>query len=135
MKVHDEKNEPIAHQKLGGDIMAFMSVSNEKAKGTIGITFDKNIFLKVASGMFYDEMTEINDENLDVAGELLNIIFGNVKTKLSGFGWRMEIPKISVGQNITLHFPQSDYVQNSSMQTQLGHYEILVEFSVYNTKD
>jgi chemotaxis protein CheX len=50
--------------------------------GSVLICFPKETFLKVVTNVFGDEQTEINKDNSDATGELINIIYGQAKTVL-----------------------------------------------------
>lgn len=50
--------------------------------GSVLICFPTETFLKVVSNVFGEAQTEINKDNSDATGELINIIYGQAKTVL-----------------------------------------------------
>jgi CheY-specific phosphatase CheX len=101
---------------LTGDAVAYLNTAGIHVLATIGITcpqltgeatlsFPKDSFLKLANEMLGAEFDTITDENVDLCGELLNMIFGVAKAKLKdkdGFPIEKAIPFVVHGPN--MHF-------------------------------
>jgi CheY-specific phosphatase CheX len=59
--------------------------------GEFTLYFQRDTFLALMSGMLMSEIQEVDDDVRDGAKELLNIIFGGVKTHLSDQGLQLEM--------------------------------------------
>lgn len=89
-----------------GDISGIIGLTGE-AHGTVSITFDKNIILEIVSAMFDEKIEEINEEVIDAAGELNNMITGRAINELTenGINLDLSVPSIIHGPNHTIkHF-------------------------------
>lgn len=83
---------------------AMAGIISSHFSGNLVIGFSLDVFKKAMSKFLQTEITEIDDEIKDGAGEFLNVIIGQTKTKLneSGFGIRQVIPSVISGENIEI---------------------------------
>jgi chemotaxis protein CheX len=90
------------------DISGIIGLGGE-VRGSAVISFPKDLALAVASAMFMEELSEINDEVKDAIGEFANIIVGNARNKLVNAGLQVQIstPTIIVGKNHEIVHPDS----------------------------
>lgn len=72
------QSEKLSHVTISGAI----AILSTMFAGSVLICFPEQTFLKVVSNVFGEQQTEINKENSDAAGELINIIYGQAKTVL-----------------------------------------------------
>lgn len=86
---------------LLGDISGIISISSETFNGTLAISLSEAIFVKVASRMLGEEYKVIDEGNVDLIGELANIILGQAKVELSklGYGIQMALPSCVWGKD------------------------------------
>ncbi|MDY6822540.1 MAG: chemotaxis protein CheX [Thermodesulfobacteriota bacterium] len=68
-----------------GDVTCMLSVTGD-FNGTVVVSYTRECILGIVSNMFGEEMTELNDEIKDAAGEVTNMIAGQVTTKLAESG-------------------------------------------------
>jgi chemotaxis protein CheX len=95
-----------AESLLPVDIIGSLALNGQKFKGSISLCFTKDTFFKVYEGMVGEVQTEINAENQDAVGELLNIIYGQAKTVLNdkkGFDLEKSRPTVMSGEKLKLH--------------------------------
>lgn len=85
-------------------IGAMAGIISAHFSGNLVIGFTLDVFKKAMSKFLQTEITEVDDEIKDGAGEFLNVIIGQTKTKLneSGFGIRQVIPSVISGDNIEI---------------------------------
>lgn len=85
-------------------IGAMAGIISAHFSGNLVIGFSLEVFRKAMSKFLQTEITEIDDEIKDGAGEFLNVIIGQTKTKLneSGFGIRQVIPSVISGDRIEI---------------------------------
>jgi len=71
---------------------------------SVVISFPEATFLKVMSGMLGEEYLELNQDILDGAGEITNIIFGQAKVILNGkgYGIKTALPSVVHGKDHTV---------------------------------
>ena len=81
-----------------GEISAVIELTGE-SKGSIAISFTRECILLVAQQMFGQEYTDINDEIVDMVGELVNMVSGEARRELAklGFHFSAGIPVTSMG--------------------------------------
>lgn len=89
---------------ISGDISGVIGIVCESFDGTVVITFPEATFLKVMSGMLGEEITELNKDIVDGAGEITNMIFGQAKITLNdrGYGIKMALPSVITGKGHSL---------------------------------
>ena len=64
-----------------GDISGTLSMAGE-CNGSVAVSFSAQCILGIVSNMFGEEMTEVNDEIKDAVGEMVNMMAGQVNTKM-----------------------------------------------------
>jgi chemotaxis protein CheX len=86
--------------QFNGDISGVIGLISDAFSGSVVITFPKDTFLKIMSRMLGEEVTVINKDIEDGAGELTNIIFGQAKVSLNekGYGIKTAIPSVISGE-------------------------------------
>lgn len=96
-KLYLKKSE----EKVMGDISGIIGIVSDNFNGSVAISFPEKTFLNVMSAMLGEEITELNSEIIDGAGEITNMIFGQAKVKLNdrGYGIKMALPQIITGEN------------------------------------
>lgn len=83
-----------------GDVSGVVGLTGG-AKGTVSITFDEACILSIVSGMFGEEMKEINSEIADAVGEITNMISGQARQQIEKIGKTIQgaIPTVVTGKN------------------------------------
>ena len=114
------------------DIAGILSLTSKEFNGSISICFSKEVFLKVYGKMLGEEISEINDDVKDCAGELLNIIFGQAKTILNdemGYSFEKSIPTILAGEKLSLHYHSQKPAMVIPFGSEVGDFflEILID--------
>lgn len=87
-------------------IAGIIGLTSAQFTGAATLCFPEATFLKIMSSMLGEEFKEITDDLQDGAAELLNMIFGQVKTRLNadkGYQLQKAIPTIVTGR--TIHTP------------------------------
>jgi chemotaxis protein CheX len=76
---------------LLGDVSGIISITSETFAGTLAISMSDTIFLRIAKNMLGEDAAAINETNVDLIGELANMILGQAKVELSSLGYRVEM--------------------------------------------
>lgn len=87
--------------KFFGDISGVIGIVSDAFNGSVVISFPEKTFLKVVSGMLGEEITKLSSENIDGAGEITNMIFGQAKVVLNekGYGIKTALPSVVTGKD------------------------------------
>lgn len=64
---------------LIGDVSGIIEVMNNNLTYAVVITFPKQTFVNIANKVLSENYTDVTDENIDLASELINIIYGQAK--------------------------------------------------------
>ncbi len=96
------------------------------ARGSAIVSFPKAIALAVASAMFMEDLTEINDDVKDAIGEFANIFVGNARNKLvdEGLDITISTPTIIIGKGHEISHPQNIPFLVIPLKTDLGVFQI-----------
>jgi chemotaxis protein CheX len=108
-----QANTPVTPQKpyLKKDaneniaIAGVISLVSDKFSGSVAICFPKDVFLTIYENMFSEKHETITKELEDAAGELLNIIYGQVKVELNakaGYHFKKALPTVFTGEKINV---------------------------------
>ncbi len=96
-------------------------------KGMVVISFRQELILKISSNLMQKEITEIDDEVIDIVGELVNIVAGNAKKFLEEFRIVISLPTVIKGSNHSF-FPASNRVTifRVPFKTDYGEFDTFV---------
>lgn len=110
-----------------GDVSGLMVVKGD-IEGTMSITFTEKCILAVVSAMFSEEMTEINNDVKDAAGEITNMIAGRVNTKLAEMGkkCRAEMKEVRTGKNHVIEHISEKKVFSIPFESGSGYFNLEV---------
>lgn len=111
--------------KTSAEISGIIGLGGE-VRGSAIISFPLGIALKVASAMFMEELTEINDDVKDAVGEFANIVIGNARNKLvdSGLSVTISTPTIIVGVDHKISHPLNIPFLVIPFKTDLGVFQV-----------
>ncbi len=86
---------------LLGDVSGIIPIVSESFNGTLAISLSESIFCHIVKNMLGEECTAINEQNVDLVGELANMILGQAKVELGqlGYGIQMTIPSCVWGKD------------------------------------
>ncbi len=112
-----------------GEITCVMDLSGD-ISGTVSVSFTKKCILGIVSTMFGEEMTEIDDDVKDAAGEFANMISGQVTTKYAELGrsLKVKMSNVHTGENHEIGHIQSKPVIAMPYATENGEFTIEVCF-------
>lgn len=83
-----------------GDVSSIVGLTGVPT-GSFSLSFEKKCMFKIASNMFFEDITEMNSITVDAVGELANMISGQARMKLETKGYLCTgaIPTIARGEN------------------------------------
>jgi chemotaxis protein CheX len=87
-----------------GDVSGLIGMVGPKTKGSLSITFEKSLALRIMQRMLGEKLKEIDEEVTDMVGEITNMVSGGAKKELSkkGYDFDMATPIVVSGTNHTI---------------------------------
>jgi len=84
-----------------GDVTGIMVMENEKAKGSMALSFSQAAITRIARNMLGDELKKIDGTARDLTGEMTNMLVGGAKKILSekGYDFNMSTPDVVDGKD------------------------------------
>lgn len=76
-----------------------------KAIGTVVLSLDESVALKVTAAMLGEEPAEMNGDVVDAIGELTNMIAGSAKAQFEHLEMSVSLPSVIMGRNHRVAFP------------------------------
>jgi|GEM_PF-5533959 len=106
-------------------VYAMISFTGDMS-GTIAISFQKETALKIFSRFLEEEVTEIDDEACDAAGEIINIIAGG-KSYISKYNMSMSLPSVLIGSPMLIALPRDvPVIKVTFSSAHIGEVSLLV---------
>ncbi|WP_114324783.1 chemotaxis protein CheX [Candidatus Colwellia aromaticivorans] len=112
-----------------GDVSGLIGMVSPETKGSLSITFDTPLALATMKGMVGEAPNEVNEEIIDLVGEITNMVTGGAKRLLSekGFEFDMATPVVVSGKNHTIHHKSKGPIVIISLKGDAGR--AYIEFS------
>lgn len=118
--------------KARGEITALIGMTGTVTKdgnehsfdGLIALSFEKQVYLKVASAMLMEEFEDYREDMEDTGCEIANIVMGNAKKVLTPQGYKigMATPTRIKGQDHEIKYPNNTIVIESIITSSLGNF-------------
>lgn len=120
-------DEIITQENLPAEISITSSVglTSVDFSGSASLAFSKEVFLKIVEQMLGEAYSEINEENSDLACEILNMIFGHMKAKYHQASKKQiqpAIPVVAYAPNIKMHMAKGQEVSLVKIKSKLGEF-------------
>jgi chemotaxis protein CheX len=80
-------------------VVGKVKLETDKFKGIIALCLSKEVFFKIYAALVGEEITSVNKDTADAAGELMNIVYGHAKTVLNkefGLDLKPVIPEVVI---------------------------------------
>jgi chemotaxis protein CheX len=112
-------------------IVSVLTLISEGYSGSVILSFTEPVFLKIYENMFEEKHDKIHPEIQDAAGELLNIIYGMVKTELNTKGYKFQkaLPTVLVGTSLSVRQSGVFPAVQIPFETDFGVFFLEIEFS------
>ncbi len=83
-----------------GDVSSVVGLTGDP-NGTLSLSFNETCILRLASGLFEEEITTMDRDVIEVAGELINMISGQARKEIESLGTILDgsIPSVISGNN------------------------------------
>jgi len=91
---------PKSHTTAMGGVTALIGMKAEGARGSVAVTLPMPALSEISRRLLGDEMTVIDKNAADLAGELTNMLVGGAKRILSekGHEFDMQVPQLLMGE-------------------------------------
>lgn len=110
VKLDIQPGEPVPKQDTAsrGVVTALIGMNSDEACGSVALSLTVPTIRAISSNLLGHEIAAANNEAMDLAGELTNMLTGNAKRILSekGINFDMQRPQMKVGEGhqIVHHF-------------------------------
>ena len=87
-----------------GDVSGLIGMVGEKTKGSLSISFEGKLALRIMQRMLGEKLESINEEVTDMVGEITNMVTGGAKKELAkkGYEFDMATPIVVSGMSHTI---------------------------------
>ncbi|NRD72677.1 chemotaxis protein CheX [Shewanella sp. VB17] len=87
-----------------GDVSGLISLIGPQTKGSLSISFEQKLILEIMQNMLGENPGMINEEIIDLVGEITNMVAGGAKNILAdeGYEFEMATPTVVSGQTHTI---------------------------------
>jgi chemotaxis protein CheX len=112
------------------EVMALIGLSGP-VRGTVALSFPNETSLKMAGKLLMTEITELDETVSDTIAELVNIVAGNAKAKLSeqvGTTLQLTLPTVIRGDEYRVYSPSRALWLEVPFQSDLGPFTLRVTF-------
>lgn len=119
--------EDVGHIVTPSEVCAAISLSGDNAQGASTITFKKSVAHEVVESFLGEGMVESDEDLYDALGEIINIIGGAAKAKLSEMQLKLSLPSVMGGDNYFLSLPKDVPIKVVKFQLEdLGEMNLIV---------
>ncbi|MFQ3339610.1 MAG: chemotaxis protein CheX [Colwellia sp.] len=112
-----------------GDVSGLIGMVSDQANGSLSITFEGGLALATMKKMVGEAPDKVNEEIIDLVGEITNMVTGGAKRLLSekGIEFNMATPIVVSGTNHSIHHKAKGPVVIIPLKSELGR--AYIEFS------
>ena len=84
-----------------GAVTGIIDLEGEQARGSVAVSFSKEVALDLTNRMLRLELTEIDDQVKDMVGEMANMVAGGAKREMEedGFDFKLTLPTVLSGDS------------------------------------
>jgi chemotaxis protein CheX len=113
---------------FGVDCMSVLGLKSTQLQGTIAIGFPKQTFLGILKTMLGEDHTDIDATNSDASGEILNIIYGDLRKKINSLGYDFQpaIPSTVLGSGISLFHTNAQLILSVKGSSSAGAFLVIL---------
>ena len=129
MELIPEKPRLKKNEVAMGDVSGLIGMVSDQAKGSLSITFEGGLALATMKKMVGEAPDEVNEEIIDLVGEITNMVTGGAKRMLSekGIEFDMATPIVVSGANHSIHHKAKGPIVIIPLKSELGR--AYIEFS------
>jgi len=112
-----------------GDVSGLIGMVSPQANGSLSITFEGGLALATMKNMVGEAPDEVNEEIIDLVGEITNMVTGGAKRMLSekGIEFDMATPMVVSGADHSIHHKAKGPIVIIPLKNELGR--AYIEFS------
>lgn len=112
-----------------GELLAIIGISGE-SKGTVAVSFPKETALQLVGRMAGMDFGDVDDTVIDGVAEMINMIAGGAKAKLTNGGKPMDLglPSVITGVDYHVDYPQDTIWLEVPFESDVGSFLMRVTF-------
>lgn len=101
IELHSEKPEKKNDETAKGEVSGIIGMIGPQIKGSLAVTFDKDLAKNMMLNMFGEASDEVDDDMRDLVGEMTNMLCGGAKSLLAeqNYQFNMATPVIVSGKS------------------------------------
>ncbi len=118
----------LKHGKIAqGEVTGYIELNGPLYIGSLAISFSKAALLLIYERMLGENLSELDDSTVDLAGEITNMVCGGAKKRLAEKGYQFSLsrPKLLTGQQHEIQHQGPGPV--ITLPLQLGDGEMFIE--------
>lgn len=117
------------------DISALIGLSGP-ARGIVSLSFPATTALSMVSRLIGSDTRVIDDTVIDAVAELVNIVAGGAKAKLTGGGTPIDLslPTVVRGSNYSVDYPSKAMWLDIPFTSELGNFSLRVTLEIDKDK-
>lgn len=87
------------------EISSIIGLTGEKLQGAFVVSLDRNLLFQLMEALLGERPSDLNQEALDMAGELANMICGAFRRRFENFGATLKasVPSMITGKDYKVH--------------------------------
>ncbi len=105
-KVPDLKTTEVRKENTAlGEISAIIGLTGDKVQGAFVVSIEKELLFEIMRVLLGEAPSEINNEALDMAGEMANMICGAFRRRFEQIGTTLKaaVPSMITGKDYQIH--------------------------------
>ena len=124
------KKDPLA----SGDVTGLISMTSTNLRGSLAVSFSREVALKMTSLMLNEEVTEFGETVRDMVGEVTNMVTGGAKKLLAekGYDFDMATPIVIMGDNHKISHSSKGQIILIPFNTEHGEFYVEICFETNN---
>jgi chemotaxis protein CheX len=91
-------------------VAGVIGIAGNRLRGSLAVTFSRNCFLAIATEMLGEEVSDVDEDAAEMAGEIANMTMGGAKIALfeQGYDFELAVPTAIWGTEVVVkHGAQS----------------------------
>lgn len=88
-----------------GEVSSIIGLTGERLQGAFVVSLNRDLLFNLMEALLGERPSELNQEALDMAGELANMICGAFRKRFENFGATLKasVPSMITGKELKLH--------------------------------
>jgi chemotaxis protein CheX len=132
-KVERENPTLVQSMETHREIVAMIGLSGP-VRGNVAMLFPQETALAIVSRFIGEPVASVDDSVIDAVAELVNIVAGGAKSRLSDGETpiKLSLPNVIRGKGCTVHYPTTSVWLDVPFESELGAFNLRLSFKIDN---